>query len=277
LRLGSINEPLKLLDDLMNRSVDPLFADHSLVRRKRSKSFKVVTSIITFLLCIAVGIAATSVVRTLHQDSRLNIRLELSKQLTQSNSQRKQLQGDISKLKNQISAGTKKLNAIPPLTQEQNDENLLNGASQVSGSGIVVDVKAGQDAGGTDQGRVTDGQQPREITDIDLQVLVQFLWANGAEAISVNSIRLGPLTTIRVAGTTVLIGLDGINPPYSIEAIGNITALENGMSAADAKEFIGNLKKVGISVSYAANNNITLNAVGESSLIYAKSGEEGNK
>lgn len=58
------------------------------------------------------------------------------------------------------------------------------------------------------------------ILDRDLQLVVNSLWASGAEAISVSGVRIGPNATIRQAGGAILVDMQPIASPYVIDAIG---------------------------------------------------------
>ena len=70
------------------------------------------------------------------------------------------------------------------------------------------------------------------LTDRDVRSVVNELWADGAEAISVNDIRLTPTSAIRFAGEAVLVDFEPINPPYVIRAIGNADRLDTGFAAS---------------------------------------------
>jgi uncharacterized protein YlxW (UPF0749 family) len=74
------------------------------------------------------------------------------------------------------------------------------------------------------------------LTDTDVRAIVNELWLDGAEAISVNTIRLTPLSAIRFAGQAVLVDFQPITSPYTIEAIGDsnqlITALTDSSVAS---------------------------------------------
>lgn len=59
------------------------------------------------------------------------------------------------------------------------------------------------------------------LTDRDVRSVVNELWAAGAEAISVNGIRLTPTSAVRFAGEAVLVDFQPITSPYVIRAIGN--------------------------------------------------------
>ncbi len=62
-----------------------------------------------------------------------------------------------------------------------------------------------------------------------LELLVNELWAAGAEAISVNKNRIGTTSGFSCAGTTILIDTKRLAPPFIIEAIGDSTNLKNAL------------------------------------------------
>ncbi|KRC63820.1 hypothetical protein ASE12_02995 [Aeromicrobium sp. Root236] len=79
----------------------------------------------------------------------------------------------------------------------------------VTGPGITV--VAGPSTQDNDDG---------EITDSDLQILVNGLWYAGAEAVSINGERIGSLTGIHYANGAINVNYTDIAPPYSVVAIG---------------------------------------------------------
>jgi uncharacterized protein YlxW (UPF0749 family) len=64
------------------------------------------------------------------------------------------------------------------------------------------------------------------VRDSDLQLVVNALWAAGAEAISIDGQRLGPTSTIRTAGEAILVDFQPVASPYQVNAVGD----ENGLS-----------------------------------------------
>jgi len=77
----------------------------------------------------------------------------------------------------------------------------------------------------TDEGSLT------QITDRDLENLVNALWYAGAEAISVNGERMGSLSAIRVAAGTIKVNYRSIAPPFEIVAIGDAPSLDDRFGA----------------------------------------------
>jgi uncharacterized protein YlxW (UPF0749 family) len=58
------------------------------------------------------------------------------------------------------------------------------------------------------------------VLDRDLQLVVNSLWASGAEAIALGGVRVGPNVTIRQAGGAILVDNQPVGSPYVIIAIG---------------------------------------------------------
>ena len=59
-----------------------------------------------------------------------------------------------------------------------------------------------------------------QIHDSDVQLVVNALFAAGAEAIAINGSRLVATTPIRAAGDTIVVNFRPLSPPFEITAIG---------------------------------------------------------
>ncbi len=98
------------------------------------------------------------------------------------------------------------------------------GAVALDGPGVRItmdDAPASEEeaAGEGEAGAGTAGD-PGRVTSRDLQVVVNALWASGAEAISINGQRLTVHSAIRFAGEAIIVGFRGLARPYVITAIG---------------------------------------------------------
>lgn len=92
---------------------------------------------------------------------------------------------------------------------------LAAGTVAVTGPGVQIVVDdASADATGADR-----------VLDVDLQILVNGLWAAGAEAIAINGHRLTSVTAIRSAGSAITVGYRSLARPYVVEAIGDPDSL----------------------------------------------------
>lgn len=92
----------------------------------------------------------------------------------------------------------------------------------VTGPGLLVTLANADQKADADPVGGTSEEDPRgRVRDGDLQLVVNALWAAGAEAVSINGQRLGPATAIRFAGEVVLVDFRPVTNPYEVSAIGD--------------------------------------------------------
>lgn len=99
--------------------------------------------------------------------------------------------------------------------------SLAGATTAVIGPGLTVTVTdpgMGRDLTDVSKQRLQGSRQI--ILDRDLQLVVNSLWASGAEAISVAGVRMGPNVTIRQAGGAILVDNHPVSSPYTILAVG---------------------------------------------------------
>jgi uncharacterized protein YlxW (UPF0749 family) len=99
--------------------------------------------------------------------------------------------------------------------------SLAAASTAVIGPGLTVKVTdpgASPNLSDVSKQRVSGSRQI--ILDRDLQLVVNSLWASGAEAVSVGGVRIGPNVTIRQAGGAILVDNNPTSSPYTILAVG---------------------------------------------------------
>jgi uncharacterized protein YlxW (UPF0749 family) len=101
------------------------------------------------------------------------------------------------------------------------DVQMWAGTTAMSGPGLEIRLSDSHREVKTDADR-----QSLSVHDVDLQLVVNALWAAGGEAVAVNGQRLVATSPIRAAGETITVNFRPLVPPYKVEAIG-----------ADRKEF----------------------------------------
>lgn len=109
------------------------------------------------------------------------------------------------------------------IAQDLARARLRAGETPVTGPGLVVTLSEPPAPSPTpDPGRAGTVPITRShiLSDRDVRSVVNELWADGAEAIAVNGIRLTPTSAIRFAGEAVLVDFQPISSPYRVEAIG---------------------------------------------------------
>jgi uncharacterized protein YlxW (UPF0749 family) len=96
----------------------------------------------------------------------------------------------------------------------------LAGSVAVRGPGLRVTL--GNPASGS-----------RRLIDLDVRAVVNQLWLAGAEAITVNDVRLTPTSAIRFAGSAVLVDFQPLSAPYVVRAIGAPDQLDTRFTVSD--------------------------------------------
>jgi uncharacterized protein YlxW (UPF0749 family) len=141
------------------------------------------------------------------------------------------------------------LPASGALAEQLHRAELAAGQLAVTGPGLTVTLRTPeQPSASASPGR--GGTIPiaatNILTDRDVRSVVNELWNDGAEAISVNDIRLSPTSAIRFAGEAVLVDFVPITSPYRIRAIGDADTL----SATFAQSSVASRYQTLVSVSH---------------------------
>jgi uncharacterized protein YlxW (UPF0749 family) len=109
------------------------------------------------------------------------------------------------------------------------------------------------------------------LTDRDVQSVVNELWADGAEAISVNNVRLTPTSAIRFAGQAILVDFEPIASPYVVRAIGSADDLATAFaSSAVASRYQTLISADRIGFSFSERKSLSLPAANPATLRYAR-------
>ena len=157
------------------------------------------------------------------------------------------LRSRVRELQATASAASASLSAV---RQRVEALSLAAGAVAVSGPGIRVVVDDAAAPGG--EGRVVD---------VDLQGLVNGLWAAGAEAVAIDGHRLSSLSAIRGAGDAITVNYRSLAPPYVIEAIGDPDTLPARLLETSAGQTMLDLEaNFGLRFDVTAKQQLTLPA-----------------
>ncbi len=148
----------------------------------------------------------------------------------------------------------------PALLARLRQDQVRSGVVPVTGPGLRVVL--------TDAADVSD--PANRVQDVDLRVVVNALWSGGAEAVAINGARLSSLTAIRSAGSAVLVDLQPLASPYTIEAVGDFDALSTSLTGPAAAQHLTTLRATyGIDVQVGAGDNLSLPGTGQVTLQYA--------
>jgi uncharacterized protein YlxW (UPF0749 family) len=169
-----------------------------------------------------------------------------------------ELAASASDLAAQIRSTQAALGAARPLATVRALER-AGGLTAVHGPGLRIQVDGSQ--GGSGSG---------VILDTDLQLLVNGLWASGAEAVTVGGVRLQTTSAIRQAGGAILVDNTPVFWPITVEAIGNPATLHvNFVGTEGFGRFSAFASLYGIRFDLTAQPDLTMPAAAAPDLRYA--------
>lgn len=153
------------------------------------------------------------------------------------------------------------------------DAAALSGATTpVSGPGLLItlsDPVGGPDLTDVSKQRVPGSRQV--ILDRDLQQAVNSLWANGAEAVSVGGVRIGPGVTVRQAGGAILVDNQPVVSPYVVLAVGAPETLARGFGDSGGLRRLRLLEKAyGAGVTVSIADSVSLPAAAARNVTFAR-------
>jgi len=112
------------------------------------------------------------------------------------------------------------------------------GVEAVSGKALRVtldDAPLSENPDGVDANMLVVHQQ-------DIQMVVNTLWSGGAEAMTIQGQRVISTTAVKCVGNTVVLHGVAYAPPYVIEAIGDLNAMQKALDTSEAvriyKEYV---------------------------------------
>lgn len=216
---------MSLLQSILDSALDP---GYRRLAEAEAESGPVHTpwwqKILLGITVAALAFGSVQAVRNLRliADEQAAVTARMTEQVTDRQEVVAGLAQSVEELDTEVLAATA---AVAPNNSQLADEVAVGSSFiPVSGPGVIVTI---EDA------PVSDGSSKGIVRDSDLRNVVNLLWQSGAEAIAVNDVRLGSTTTIRTAGSVILVDLQPIASPYRIQAIGDSAALSAELSTGD--------------------------------------------
>ncbi len=218
------------------------------------------------VVCLILGLLLVVQIRTQYIKERAALpRTQFLEQLyVDAEEQRKALQKEVDQLRAELAGAAQGRSLTAALNSELEKAQTLAGLTDVKGPGVVVVLddstaqpKAGQDA------------DIFKIHDQDTLLVVNELFASGAEALSINGQRHVAITEIRLAGDATSINNTHVGLPFTIKAIGNPATLEAALRMRGG--VVDSLKTWGITVKIEQAQELVIPAYkGSLAFEYAK-------
>jgi uncharacterized protein YlxW (UPF0749 family) len=265
-----LDASMNLLTEVMERPLDAGYAAAAGRRRERGDPADGgARSPLTVLTLVVVGLllAAAALQARGQSTVAMGERAPLVQEIGKLDAAAARLQQSNAKLAEQIEnerALRLQQQAQGGLAQEVSVLGIATGAVAVVGPGLVLQVNDAESV--SDQSGVADPRDDAQaddgrVLDQDLQLMVNALWAAGAEAVAVNGQRLTALSAIRSAGLAILVDYRPLSPPYRISAIGDPGTLRSRFSDGAGGRDLQYLKdNFGIRASLTSADRLTLPA-----------------
>jgi uncharacterized protein YlxW (UPF0749 family) len=261
-----------LLDAVLAETLDPAYAQAAAARESRVRPAStgrrwsggllvaVTMALAGLLVAVAWNQAAASA------QGRQQVRAALISDIDRESKVSDGLAAQVEKLRTTVSSTRDRLLAASGVGQEALDAlaRAEQGAAAVpvTGPGLLVTLANADEKATGDPVGGSDVPDPRgQVRDGDLQLVVNSLWAAGAEAISINGQRLGPTTAIRFAGEAVLVDFRPVTNPYKVSAVGDPAALSRRFLASPEVGALAVISKsFGLRFDFAQEDQLTLPA-----------------
>lgn len=245
---------MALLHEVMDPPLDPGYASWAEAREAaglpRSTGGR---TILLFVSMVLLGFVISVAAQTLRtpDPAAATTRAELSERIEATSQLGDQHVEQIATLRQEITALEQA--QVQPSTDPGASESaaVLAGATPLTGPGVVLTLN--------DPPRSADGEAGERVLARDLQVIVNGLWAHGAEAIAINDQRLTSTSTIRFAGEAIVVDLRGLARPYVVQAIGPQDALAQELRAGATGSYLTELRSdYGIVVQLTTADEVTV-------------------
>lgn len=261
---------MSLLNELMRHPLDPGY--EAAARRRRERGELAGTADRRWLGVLAIvvigALIGTAAVQLRGQaTSGVAQRTQLVKEIDRLTAAADRLQRDNERTRTQIEQAqgdALRLQSQGGLADQVQRLGLVTGAAAVKGPGIQVtvddaqQVKAGSADGDPRTGPATDDGR---VLDRDLQMVVNGLWASGAEAIAINGQRLTALSAIRSAGEAILVDYRPLSPPYVLSVVGDSSSLQTRFASGPGGAYLASLRdNFGVRSSIHAARSLTVPA-----------------
>ncbi|HEY8453223.1 MAG TPA: DUF881 domain-containing protein [Natronosporangium sp.] len=148
------------------------------------------------------------------------------------------------------------------------EQEAVTGLAAVRGPGVVVRLADAPVTTDPTTGQPIQSDASR-VLDVDIQSVVNGLWASGAEAIAINGQRLTSTSTIRAAGDAILVDFRPVTSPYEVSAIGPADLGERFSRTAAAAAMRALVEQYGLGFSADEQESLLLPAASGPVLRYA--------
>lgn len=263
------DESMTLINEVYRRPLDPGYEQAAARRVGGTARRRTVRGTVGLLVvAVALGTFATASAVALRRPApaALEARALLETQIRERTTRADELRVQNAELAAQVAQlqGAVASTDDPELFAQLQEDAVAAGVVPVTGPGLRIVLTDGE------PGEATVDDASTLVLDHDLQILVNGLWAAGAEAVAINGERLTSTTAIRSAGAAVLVDSIALSSPYTVEAIGDSAGMQTRMARLSAGQLLASLAQYGIDVRVSAQRGLELPGRGQPMLRSAR-------
>lgn len=269
---------MTLLTTMLERPLDPGYAAAAerreaagLPRSTPLRSPRLVVA--TLAIGLVVGIASFNL--TAANEPRTQARADLIREIEGRRTEVDQLTARVSTLQAEVTAlESEQLGGDPATLVRGRELAGVVGSIPLRGPGFVLtlDDAPGQ---GADEAE-DDGDSEGRVFSRDLQYVTNAMWQAGAEAVSINGKRLTSTSTIRFAGSAIIVDYRPLARPYVLTAIGNPRSFPADFADGPGGTYLATLRSTfGVRVDTEVKSDLTVPAAVGLTTRYATTGDTG--
>ncbi len=271
-----------LLDQVLAETLDPAYARAAQARADGAAPAGPAWRRSVGPLAVAATMAGAGVLFAVTYDQaatgaegREQVRAELVGEIQVTSGTVEEMAAELERLRGRVTDARADALAASAVGQRTIDEldaaELAAGLVAVDGPGLLVTLaNAEPDADADPVGGTPEDDARGRVQDGDLQLVVNALWASGAEAVSINGQRLGPTAAIRFAGEAVLVDFRPVTNPYLVSAIGDPDELRSQFLASPEVGALAAISELyGLRFEFAQEDELSVPAGGTPELLSA--------
>jgi len=269
---------MTLLTTMLERPLDPGYA--AAADRREAAGMPRATSLRSLRLLVAclligllVGVASYSL--TAGNTPRSKARADLIAQIESRRAEVDALTAQASALQAEVAGVESAQLGGDALATRSRDLSAVTGATPLRGPGFVLTVDDAPESGvGESTETGPDEAAQGRVIARDLQYVTNALWEAGAEAVSINGKRLTSTSSIRFAGSAIIIDRRPLTRPYVITALGDPKRFPAAFADGPGGTYLSTLRSTyGVRVDTEVRKDLTVPAAVRLTTRYATTGD----
>jgi uncharacterized protein YlxW (UPF0749 family) len=270
---------MTLLTTMLERPLDPGYA--AAAERRAAVGMPPATSLRSprlaaacLLIGLMVGVASFNL--TAADTPRSQARADLIEQIETRRTQVDELTARASALQAEVAAQESAQLGSDALGARSRELSEVVGAVPLEGPGFTLTIDDAPGSGADEAPDGADEAAEGRVLAQDLQYVTNALWEAGAEAVSINGKRLTSTSSIRFAGSAIIVDARPLARPYVVTALGDPQRFPARFADGPGGTYLSTLRSsYGVRVDTEVKDDLTVPAAVRLTTRYATTGDTG--